>query len=53
MDGSELFAVIFIFTAMFGLYIATFFELGGHKILVDKLVKIVDSHINKKQEKDI
>lgn len=47
MDGGTLFALIFIFVAMIGLYIGTFFELGGHKILADKFIELVESRRRK------
>lgn len=47
MNDGALFAVIFIFVAMIGLYIGTFFELGGHKILADKIVKLIESRKRK------
>ena len=48
MTGDALFAVIFIFAAMTGLYIATFFELGGDRIIGEKIIELIDSHNKKK-----
>ena len=53
MAGHELFAVLFIFIAMFGLYISMFFELGGDKALGKVIVRIVESRNNKQKKKDI
>ena len=47
MNGDTVFAVIFIFVAMIGLCIGTFFELGGHRILADKFVKFIESRMKK------
>ncbi len=51
MTGNQLFAVIFIFTAMFGLYVCTALEFGVLDAIANKIVELVDAHINK-QKKD-
>ena len=53
MAGHELFAVMFIFFVMFGLYTATFFELGGDKALGEFLLRLIESRTNKRKKKDI
>lgn len=50
MAGNELFAVIFIFTAMVGAYTCIFLDLGGHKILANKIVELIDSRNKKKKD---
>lgn len=51
MTGSQLFAVIFIFIAMFGAYICIALEFGVLDAIVNKIVELIDAHINK-QKKD-
>lgn len=45
MAANELFALIFIFTAVLSVPIALFLELGGLDIVAIKLVEFIDSYI--------
>lgn len=50
MTGELMFAICFIFGAMIGVYICTFFELGGHKALADTIVRLINSRNRKKKD---
>lgn len=50
MTGSELFAVLFLFTFMFGAYICIALEYGVLEAIVNKIIELVEARRNKKKD---